>query len=347
MPGSWQTPTFLKWLRRTHAWMGLGGAVAGVLFSITTLFMEYARFRIERRGRTQHRNGFASRNRRWLSYDDFSRLRARTGRCARSADHPETYSKVTILWTTRVFNPPVTRSSSFRPGCGGPGTDKPSFTTPSTAPSRRGGARVEIGEPHRRAGRAGPDRRVDVVAPARAPITGHRTFLRHVRFCPVFHDTDAMMSSGQEKRGLASHPLMPSPIATPVGVRWVKKTHAWTGIVTAVLALIFAWSGFMLNHRTLHARLPGRPPSHLPALSPASLPAELADYLDADLPAYGPSLQVAKRHSIRRHGHGMAGSASRQPPRRRCTAAGAELLRDWRHGRRFQRRVGPDSTRSP
>lgn len=44
MPGSWQTPTFLKWLRRTHAWLGLGGAVAGVLFSITTLFMEYDDF---------------------------------------------------------------------------------------------------------------------------------------------------------------------------------------------------------------------------------------------------------------------------------------------------------------
>ena len=28
MPGSWQTPTFLKWLRRTHAWMGLGGGGA-------------------------------------------------------------------------------------------------------------------------------------------------------------------------------------------------------------------------------------------------------------------------------------------------------------------------------
>ncbi|MYF70943.1 MAG: hypothetical protein F4181_13760, partial [Proteobacteria bacterium] len=41
MPGSWQTPIFLKWLRRTHAWLGLAGAVAGVLFSITTLFMEY------------------------------------------------------------------------------------------------------------------------------------------------------------------------------------------------------------------------------------------------------------------------------------------------------------------
>ncbi len=44
MPGSWQTPVFLKWLRRTHGWLGLGGAVAGVLFSITTLLMEHDDF---------------------------------------------------------------------------------------------------------------------------------------------------------------------------------------------------------------------------------------------------------------------------------------------------------------
>lgn len=44
MPGAWQTPVFLKWLRRTHGWLGLGGAVAGVLFSITTLLMEHDDF---------------------------------------------------------------------------------------------------------------------------------------------------------------------------------------------------------------------------------------------------------------------------------------------------------------
>lgn len=44
MPGSWQTPTFLKWLRKTHGWLGLGGAVAGILFSVTTLLMEHDDF---------------------------------------------------------------------------------------------------------------------------------------------------------------------------------------------------------------------------------------------------------------------------------------------------------------
>ena len=94
-----------------------------------------------------------------------------------------------------------------------------------------------------------------------------------------------MMSSGREKRGLASHPLMPSPIATPVGVRWVKKTHAWTGIVTAVLALIFAWSGFMLNHRThFTLGLPAQTTQFTisaPVTGFAS-PQELADFLDAE-----------------------------------------------------------------
>ena len=47
-----------------------------------------------------------------------------------------------------------------------------------------------------------------------------------------------------------AHPLMPKPIATPVVMKWLKKTHAWMGILGALLAFIFAWSGFMLNHRT-------------------------------------------------------------------------------------------------
>ena len=84
---------------------------------------------------------------------------------------------------------------------------------------------------------------------------------------------------------MASHPLMPSPIATPIGVRWVKKTHAWTGISTAILALIFAWSGFMLNHRT-HFTL-GAPALSdqftipAPAAGFAS-PQDLADFLTAE-----------------------------------------------------------------
>ena len=94
-----------------------------------------------------------------------------------------------------------------------------------------------------------------------------------------------MMRAGKKKRGLASHPLMPSPIATPIGVRWVKKTHAWTGISTAILALIFAWSGFMLNHRT-HFTL-GAPALTDELSIPAPLagfgsPQELADYLVAE-----------------------------------------------------------------
>lgn len=94
-----------------------------------------------------------------------------------------------------------------------------------------------------------------------------------------------MTRPGRKKRGLASHPLMPSPIATPIGVRWVKKTHAWTGISTAILALIFAWSGFMLNHRT-HFTL-GAPAlsdqSTIPAPAAGfASPQDLADFLAAE-----------------------------------------------------------------
>ena len=94
-----------------------------------------------------------------------------------------------------------------------------------------------------------------------------------------------MMRSGKRRFGLASHPLMPAPIATPIGVRWVKRTHAWTGISTAILALIFAWSGFMLNHRT-HFTL-GAPALTdqftipAPAAGFAS-PQDLADFLTAE-----------------------------------------------------------------
>ena len=94
-----------------------------------------------------------------------------------------------------------------------------------------------------------------------------------------------MTRSGKKKLGMASHPLMPAPIATPIGVRWVKKTHAWTGISTAILALIFAWSGFMLNHRT-HFTL-GAPALTDEFTIPAPLagfgsPQDLADFLHAE-----------------------------------------------------------------
>ena len=91
-----------------------------------------------------------------------------------------------------------------------------------------------------------------------------------------------MMRSGKKRFGLASHPLMPAPLATPIGVRWVKRTHAWTGISTAILALIFAWSGFMLNHRT-HFTL-GTPAQTTEFTVPApaagfASPQDLADFL--------------------------------------------------------------------
>ena len=42
LPRNVQTPQFLKWLRRTHGWLGLWGAVAGLLFGISTILLVHA-----------------------------------------------------------------------------------------------------------------------------------------------------------------------------------------------------------------------------------------------------------------------------------------------------------------
>ncbi|GEM_PF-4489755 len=52
-----------------------------------------------------------------------------------------------------------------------------------------------------------------------------------------------------EKAIKIQHPLMPAPLATRGISRFLRRTHAWVGITTVILAFIFAWSGFMLNHR--------------------------------------------------------------------------------------------------
>ena len=39
LPRALQSPTFLTWLRRSHGWLGMWGAVAGILFGLTTITM--------------------------------------------------------------------------------------------------------------------------------------------------------------------------------------------------------------------------------------------------------------------------------------------------------------------
>ena len=46
------------------------------------------------------------------------------------------------------------------------------------------------------------------------------------------------------------HPFMPPPMHKPRIIRWLKHFHAWFGVWGAFAGLIFAWSGFVLNHRT-------------------------------------------------------------------------------------------------
>lgn len=45
--GNAQSPKFLKWLRRTHAWFGIFGAAAGLLFAATAIFLSHHNFGIE------------------------------------------------------------------------------------------------------------------------------------------------------------------------------------------------------------------------------------------------------------------------------------------------------------
>ncbi|HEY1229265.1 MAG TPA: PepSY-associated TM helix domain-containing protein [Ramlibacter sp.] len=41
LPESWHRPELLKWLRRTHAWLGVWGAVLGLMFGTTGLLLNH------------------------------------------------------------------------------------------------------------------------------------------------------------------------------------------------------------------------------------------------------------------------------------------------------------------
>lgn len=41
LPATWQRETALKWLKRAHAWLGLWGAVFGLLFGVTGILMNH------------------------------------------------------------------------------------------------------------------------------------------------------------------------------------------------------------------------------------------------------------------------------------------------------------------
>lgn len=47
LPRAAQSPKFLKWLRRTHAWFGVFGASVGLLFSVTAIFLSHHDFGID------------------------------------------------------------------------------------------------------------------------------------------------------------------------------------------------------------------------------------------------------------------------------------------------------------
>lgn len=63
--------------------------------------------------------------------------------------------------------------------------------------------------------------------------------------------TDSIRESAAPRRKpLKVHPFMPAVMHKPRIIRWLKRFHAWFGVFGAVAGMIFAWSGFMLNHRT-------------------------------------------------------------------------------------------------
>ena len=54
----------------------------------------------------------------------------------------------------------------------------------------------------------------------------------------------------RQKHKVKMHPFMPAPMHKMHIIRWLKRFHAWFGVWGAFAGIIFAWSGFVLNHRT-------------------------------------------------------------------------------------------------
>ena len=129
----------------------------------------------------------------------------------------------------------------------------------------------------------------------------------------------------------ALHPLMPKPMATPLVVKWLKKTHAWVGILGAIFALIFAWSGFMLNHRT-HFSL-GAPVAtqELVLPAPAAGFASVEDFqifIEQEFnPRTSPQIEILEASA------GTARREATEPSYNLSyTAPGGDLIANWKEG---------------
>ena len=64
--------------------------------------------------------------------------------------------------------------------------------------------------------------------------------------------TDALDQAAPRRRrkGCKLHPFLPAAMHRPRAIRWLKRFHAWFGVAGAAAGIVFAWSGFVLNHRT-------------------------------------------------------------------------------------------------
>ncbi|MBI2308827.1 MAG: PepSY-associated TM helix domain-containing protein [Rhodocyclales bacterium] len=97
--------------------------------------------------------------------------------------------------------------------------------------------------------------------------------------------------------------MTPARPAAPRGNprKWLRRLHAWCGMALAGMLLLFALTGFLLNHRALMkipaldkqevARvlpLPARPPD------PAALAAQVAAPLGVDAGAFKPRIEAER-----------------------------------------------------
>lgn len=114
----------------------------------------------------------------------------------------------------------------------------------------------------------------------------------------------ALTTAARDRPQAAGHLFLPSTLRRRAKfLIWLRRTHAWTGLWGAALALFFGCTGFLLNHRAvlkipaaelrltvIQVPLPGPPPAN-----PQILALEVQHALDIDRPALLVKTEPAQR----------------------------------------------------
>ena len=117
LPGRLQSPAFLVWLRRSHGWLGIWGAVAGILFGLTTIAMVHSElFPVEPESRS------------------VAQLPV-NGAAIASADDLGAFVKAELGLMT-VWRQPRGQGGAGIAGAPGTQSNQPVFTTQFTSPQR-------------------------------------------------------------------------------------------------------------------------------------------------------------------------------------------------------------------